>query len=282
MKIPIMACLVAFFAAVACTTEVPVTIEVEKPVTRVVPETVQVEVTREVDVTREVPITRIVEATRRIEVTRNVPVTREVDVTREVPVTREVEVTRQVTVTREVPVTRVVVETVQVPVTRTVQVTRQVHVTREVPVTRVVAVTRETGRPSVSDLCSDYPYIMRLVEEERNYWKVTHDIAQRTLSQGSARLRVAIDDLAWIDPLLTTARSNQREICGTASGRTIREKYEMKTWEGWSACVNIRNRANDLVLDESWDDLYPAIKSAAWDMINAYVDYCDNDYFDFE
>lgn len=141
MKSVVVGVMAVLCAALACTTEVPVTVEVE--VTKVVIETVEVEATREVEVTREVPVTL------EVEVTREVPITREVEATREIPVTREVEATREVEVTRQVEVTKVIEVTRQVPVTRTVEVSRP---------------------PMPRDLCSDYPYILQLGELQRDHF----------------------------------------------------------------------------------------------------------------
>lgn len=240
MKTYLTVCLIVLCAAVACTTEVPVTIEVERPVTRVVRETVEVEATREVDVTREVPVTRIVEATRRIEVTRNVPVTREVDVTREVPVTREVEVTRQVTVTREVPVTRVVVETVQVPVTRTVQVTREVPVTRVVELIREVPVTRESENerelPPPRGLCNDYPYMIRITETLRDFFGESADAAARGLPSYVTNVAGARNIREQADADTRALISNWYSTCGVTPIPLAYLTREMSSPEGRGVC----------------------------------------------
>ena len=251
---------------------------VEVPVTREVAVTVEVDATREVEVTRLVEATRKVEVTRNVEVTRVVPVTREVEATRIVDVTTEVEVTREVPVTRQVPVTRVVEAVREVPVTRVVEKVLEV----EVPVTRTVQVTRviETERPVPNDLCSDYPYMIKVVETERHYWKTLEVISSRTLSEGAPRLVKAEDDLAWIDARLAKMRANYQTVCNPMNSARESAEYEMKTHEGWSVCVMVKDRASSLILDEDWDVFWPSIKDSAWEMLDAYVDYCDNDFLD--
>lgn len=288
MKTYLTVGLIALCAAVACTTEVPVTIEVEKPVTRVVRETVEVEATREVDVTREVPVTRIVEATRRIEVTRNVPVTREVDVTREVPVTREIEVTRQVTVTREVPVTRVVVETVQVPVTRTVQVTRQVQVTREVPVTRVVElirevpVTRESENerelPPPRGLCDDYPYMIRITETLRDFFGESADVAERGQPSYVTSVAGARSIRNQADADTRALISNWYGTCGVTPIPLVYRTREMSSPEGRGICrVAVRAMVGEYTIfsnNVEDDDATEAFLA----FTNAYANHCDNSF----
>ena len=271
--------LIALFAAVACTSEVPVTIEVEKPVTRVVRETVQVEATREVDVTREVPVTRIVEATRRIEVTRNLPVTREVDVTREVPVTREIEVTRQVTVTREVTVTRIVVETVQVPVTRTVPVTREVEVTREVVITRLQPAEPATVTPpNPRELCADYPFIIELGNLQSEIYEAQATVAERATSGNSELARNAAN---WFSNRLRTTRLNQFRVCGVQPVPFGWELREMQTFEGNAVCSETFDLVRDVFsLAPNWDNAPTEIREAWYDAMDGYVNYCDNDFLE--
>ena len=288
MKTYLTTCLVALCAAVACATEVPVTIEVDKPVTRIVRETVEVEATREVDVTREVPVTRVVEATRRVEVTRNVPVTREVTVTREVPVTREVEVTRvveatrQVNVTREVPVTRVVVETVEVPVTRTVQVTREVPVTRVIELVREVPVTIESqsGRtlPPPRELCDDYPYMIRITETLRDFFGESADAAARGLQS-------YVTDVSGARSIRDQADSDRRDLvsnwygaCGVSPFPLVYRTREMSTPEGRGVCrVAVRAMIGEYttfsnnVEDDDATDAFLAFT-------NAYANHCDNSF----
>lgn len=282
MKTYLTAGLIALLAAVACTTEVPVTIEVEKPVTRVLRETVEVEATREVDVTREVPVTRIVEATRRIEVTRNVPVTREVDVTREVPVTREIEVTRQVTVTREVPVTRVVVETVQVPVTRTVQVTREVPVTRVVELIREVPVTRESENerelPPPRGLCDDYPYMIRITETLRDFFGESADVAARGQPSYVTNVAGARSVRNQADADTRSLISNWYGTCGITPIPLAYVTREMSSPEGRGICrVAVRAMIGEYttfsnnVEDDDATDAFLAFT-------NAYANHCNNSF----
>ena len=241
--------LIALFAAIACTTEVPVTVEVEKPVTRVVPETVRVEVTREVDATREVPVTR------------------------------EIEVTRQVTVTREVPVTRVVVETVQVPVTRTVQVTREVEVTREVVITRVEpAGPASLTPPKPRQLCADYPFIIELGELQLDLYEAQAAVAERVGSETRAVAKAAVD---WFTDRLATTRLNRFQVCGVQPELYGLEHREMQTFEGNAVCSNTLDLVRDVyALNPDWDNAPEDISDAWYDNLDGYVDYCDNDFLE--
>ena len=243
MKTCLTASTIALFAAIACATEVPVTVEVEKPVTRVVPETVLVEATREVDVTR------------------------------------EVEVTRQVTVTREVPVTRVVVETVQVPVTRTVQVTREVEVTREVVITRVEpAGPASLTPPKPRQLCADYPFIIELGELQLDLYEAQAAVAERVGSDTRAVAKAAVD---WFTDRLATTRLNRFQVCGVQPELYGLEHREMQTFEGNAVCSNTLDLVRDVyALNPDWDNAPEDISDAWYDNLDGYVNYCDNDFLE--
>ena len=269
---------------------------VEVPVTREVAVTVEVDATREVEVTRLVEATRKVEVTRNVEVTRVVPVTREVEATRIVDVTTEVEVTREVPVTRQVPVTRVVEAVREVPVTRTVSVTievpvtRTIEATREVPVTRIVEVTREVPivqegesedpRFKPETLCAEYPYMIRVIELLRDFYTEARTVAEsgRLSYIPNASVASSLRDGAQSD--LEQLIANEFGACGLQPVPWVYPRREMTTPEGRGVCASVLDAmvSPDIVLNSNVED--DELVESFLDITNAYVDHCDNDFFD--
>ena len=274
----------------ACTTEVPVTVEV--PVTQISVETVEVPVTVEVEATREVEVTREVEATRRVEVTREVEATRIVEVTRRVPVpitrevevTREMPVTREVEVTREVPVTRQVEATVEVPVTRVVERTREVEVqvTRTVQVTSVVVVTPTPDpndlRRTPRRLCDDYPYMVRVIELLRDFAEASAVVSERGQPSYFPDASVARGLRSQAQADLERLISNHYSICGLQPIPIFFETREMSTPEGEGICRIVSRGMFQSSFDQDVKD--DTMIDAFLDVTNAFVNHCDNDFFD--
>ena len=225
---PVFVGLCISIVAAACTSEVPITVQV--PVTVEVPATVEVPVTWEVEVTRQVEVTREVEATREVPVTRIAVETREVPVTREVEVTRAVPVTREVAVTREVPVTRVVVQT------------------------REVEVTRSASPPRPNTLCADYPYMLLLGEAERDLHKYSYDLF---FGSGDDLEPWATENFRDMEARLLSTQVNQSQICGLDASNTTRERWEIRSWEGWAVCESVYTEAEIWfdTTDDEWNEL---------------------------
>ena len=230
------------------------------------------EVTREVEVMRpapspvverlEVPVTVLVDSVRTVEITKEVEVPVTVEVAgpvpspvveiQEVPVTVLVDAGRTIEVTREV----------EVPVTVEVTTVYPVVETVEVPVTRVVTASG-VARPV--ELCNDYPYMVALLESQRDFFTVLGTFAT------SAELRdyYQVQTLAPINKV----DANRRSICGDGSDYSGLNLHMMTTLEGLYVCNDAADSL-EYQAPRNWQNV-PLLKRQAFDaLLTALLDYC--------
>ena len=155
----------------------------------------------------------------------------------------------------------------------TVEVTREVEVTQEVEVTLEVN-ANPASRPS--PICWDYPYLLALAELQLGFFDAQVAVAQRAVA-GPVDEEIAARD--WFADRLATSRLNQIIICGGDFEPFGFNQREMNSFEGSAVCTDTLDLLQDTArANPDWDNAPPEV-SAAWnDMMDGYVNYCDNHF----
>lgn len=161
----------------------------------------------------------------------------------------------------------------EVEVTQVVEATSHVQVTRQVQVTRVIEVAIP---PEPRPICLDYPYMLALGELQLGFFNAQVALAERAVSGPVDEEKAARD---WFADRLATTRLNQVIICGgdfEPFGFNVRE---MNSFEGSAVCTDTLDLLQDSArVNPDWDNAPPEVSEAWNDMMDGYVNYCDNHF----
>ena len=150
----------------------------------------------------------------------------------------------------------------------TVEVTREVEVTLEVDV---------DSAPRPNPICWDYPYMLALGELQLAFFDSQVSLAERAVAGPVDEEKAARD---WFAGRLATSRLNQVIICGGDFEPFRFNVREMNSFEGSAVCTDTLDLLQDSArANPGWDNAPPEISETWNDMMDGYVNYCDNHVF---